>query len=219
VCDEAPLAFVRWVVPALRAGQDGLEVMLDLMVSEVLRDSPFTTFARSTLGGVVLVIAAVAALVVLVAWVSRPRHTDRRVAAAAAVCAPALLVLLNVILGKRGVWQSTLYTLPPVALVSTTVLFVAAVTVMMLLILSGYRAAASRGRRAALMYSLLLVVIVAALIVLVDTVALTEHYVAFGHGYTIWMDVVVGVVTLGLPVLVLELLQRRSPSDKGGSSG
>jgi hypothetical protein len=189
------------------------------MVSEVLTDSPFTTFARSTLGGVVLVVAAVAALVAVVAWVSPPRHKDRRVTAAAAVCTPVLLVILNVILGKLGVWQSTLYTLPPVALVSTTVLFAAAVTVVMLLILSGYRAAASRGRRAALIYSLLLVVIIAALIVLIDTVALTEHYVAFGHGYTIWMDVVVGVVTLGLPVLVFEQLQRRSPSDKSESSG
>jgi hypothetical protein len=41
----------------------------------------------------------------------------------------------------------------------------------------------------------------------------------FGQGYTIWMDVVVGVVTLGLPVLVFELLRRRSRSDKSGSSG
>ena len=105
------------------------------------------------------------------------------------------------------------------ALVSTTVLFAATVTVVMLLTLSGYRAAASRSRRAALIYSLLLVVIIAALIVLIDTVALTEHYVAFGHGYTIWMDVVVGVFTLGLPVLVFEQLQRRSPSDKSESSG
>ena len=38
------------------------------MVSEVLRDSPFTAFARSTLRGVVLVVAAVAALVAVVAW-------------------------------------------------------------------------------------------------------------------------------------------------------
>jgi hypothetical protein len=189
------------------------------MVSEVLTDSPFTTFARSTLGGVVLVVAAVAALVAVVSWVSRPRHPDRRVTAAAAVCAPVLLVVLNVILGRLCVWQSTLYTLPLAALVSTTVLFMAAVTVAMLWILSGYRAAASRGRPAALIYSLLLVVIIAALIVLVDTVAPTEHYVVFGHGYTIWMDVVVGVVTLGLPVLVFEQLQRRRPSDKSGSSG
>ena len=105
------------------------------MVSEVLTDSPFTTFARSTLGGVVLVVAAVAALVAVVSWVSRSRHPDRRVAAAAAVCAPVLLVVLNVILGKLCVWQSTLYTLPPVTLVSTTVLFMAAVTVAMLSIL------------------------------------------------------------------------------------
>jgi len=179
------------------------------MMSEVLRDSPFTTFARSTLGGVVLVLLAIAALVVVLAWVGRPSNRDRRVAAAAAVCAPALIVLLNVILGTLGVWRSTLYSLPPLVLVSTALLFLAVATVVMLLILYGYRAATARGRRAALVYTLLLVVIEAAFIVLADTVALNKHYLGFGYGYTIWMDVVVGVLTLCLPLLVFELLQRR----------
>jgi hypothetical protein len=131
------------------------------------------------------------------------------VAAAAAICAPALIVLLNVILGTLGVWRSTLYSLPPLALASTALLFLAVVTVVMLLILYGYRAATARGRRAALIYTLLLVVIEAAFIVLADTVALNKHYLGFGHGYAIWMDVVVGVLTLCLPLLVFELLQRR----------
>jgi hypothetical protein len=107
-------------------------------------------------------------------------------------------------------WErSTLYTLPPLVLVSTTVLFLAVLTGVMLLILSGYRRLAAHSRRAPLIYILVLLVIFAALIVLGDTVALAHHYLAFGHGYTIWMDVVMGLLTLGLPVLAFELLQRR----------
>ena len=178
-------------------------------MSEVLTDSPITAFARTTFGGVVLAVAAVIALGAVLGWLSQARHRERRVAAAAAVCAPAFIVLLNVILGGLGVWRSTLYTLPPLVLVSTTVLFLAVLTGVMLLILSGYRRLAAHSRRAPLIYILVLLMIVAALIVLGDTVALAHHYLAFGHGYTIWMDVVVGLLTLGLPVLAFELLQRR----------
>jgi hypothetical protein len=181
-------------------------------MSEVLTDSPFTVFARSTLGGAVLLASAVVTSVAVLAWVSRTHKKDRRQAATAAVSFPTSIILLNVVLGRLGVWQSTLYTLPPLALISTTVLFSAVGTALMILILLGYRRLATHSRRAPLIYGLLLVVVVAPLIELADSVALAEHYLAFGHGYTIWMDATVGLMTLALPVLVFELLQRRGPS-------
>jgi hypothetical protein len=176
----------------------------------VLTDSPFTAFARSTFGAVLLILIAVAAIVAVLAWVSRPHHQDRRLAATAAVSAPASAVLLNVILGKLGLWQSTLYTLPPAALVSTAALLLAVGTVLALLVLNGYQWLASRSRRAPLIYGLLLLVVLAPLIMLADAYALSEHYLAFGHGYTIWMDAVVGVIILALPVLAFQLLKRRN---------
>jgi MFS family permease len=179
---------------------------------EVLTDSPFTAFARTTLGGAVLVAAAVAALLAVLAWVSRPHHRDRRQAAAAAVSFPASIIVLNVILGTRGVWQSTLYTLPALAMVSTGVLFLAVGIALMMLILSGYRWLAARSQPAPFIYGLLLLVVFAPLIMLADTIALSEHYLAFGYGYTIWMDIAVGLMTLALPVLIFELLQRRGSS-------
>ncbi|TMF66358.1 MAG: hypothetical protein E6I20_04270 [Chloroflexi bacterium] len=78
----------------------------------------------------------------------------------------------------------------------------------MLLVLSGYRWLARRSRRAPLLYSLLLVVL-APLIVGGDTLALSQRYLAFGDGYTIWMDVVVGAAIFALPVLAFELLRSR----------
>jgi hypothetical protein len=180
-------------------------------MSEVLTDSPFTVFARSTLGGAVLLACAVVTSVAVLAWVGRTRKEDRR-RAAAAVSFPTSIILLNVVLGRLGVWQSTLYTLPPLALVSTTVLFSAVGTALMILILLGYRQLATHSRRAPLIYGLLLLVVFAPLIVLADSIALAEHYLAFGHGYSIWMDAAVGLMTLALPVLVFELLQRRVPS-------
>jgi hypothetical protein len=175
----------------------------------VLTDSPFTAFARSMVGGAVLLAGAVAALLAVLAWVSRS-HKDRRRAATAAVSFPASIILLNVVLGRLGVWQSTLYTLPPLTLVSTAVLFLAVGTALMILILSGYRRLAARSRRAPLIYGLLLVLVFAPPIMLADSIALTKHYLAFGQGYTIWMDTAVGLMTLALPVLVFELLQRHS---------
>jgi hypothetical protein len=179
---------------------------------EVLTDSPFTVFARSTLGGAVLLAGAVVTSVAVVAWVSRAQKKDRRRAATAAVSFPASIILLNVVLGRLGVWQSTLYTLPPLALVSTMVLFLAVGTVLMILLLLGYRQLAAHSRHAPLVYGWLLLVVFAPLIVLADSIALAEQYLAFGHGYTIWMDTAVGLMTLALPVLVFELLQRRGPS-------
>ena len=188
----------------------------------MLTDSPFTAFARSTLGGAVLVAVAVAVLLAVLAWVSRPHHRDRRRAAVAAVSFPALIILLNVILGGLGVWQSTLYSLPPLAMVSTAVLFLAVGIALMILILSGYRWLSARSRRAPFIYGLLLLVVFAPLIMLADTAALTEHYLAFGHGYTIWMDIALAMITFVLPVLIFELLQRRgsstTPSRSSGPS-
>jgi hypothetical protein len=76
----------------------------------------------------------------------------------------------------------------------------------MILILWGYRQPAAHSRHAPLIYGLLLLVVFAPLIVLADSIALAEHYLAFGHGYTMWMDTAVGLMTLALPVLVFELL-------------
>jgi hypothetical protein len=81
-----------------------------------------------------------------------------------------------------------------------------------MLILSGYRWLAARSQPASFIYGLLLLVVFAPLIMLADTIALTEHYLAFGYGYTIWMDIAVGLMTLALPALIFELLQRRGSS-------
>ncbi|TMG38687.1 MAG: hypothetical protein E6H88_03835 [Chloroflexi bacterium] len=137
-------------------------------------------------------------------WASRPGETERRLAAAASVIGAAFAVVLNLIFARLGVWLSTVYTLPPPVLASMLVLG----TALMLLVLAGYRWLARRSRRAPLLNSLLLVVL-APLIVGGDTLALSQRYLAFGDGYTIWMDVVVGAAIFALPVLAFELLRSR----------
>jgi energy-converting hydrogenase Eha subunit A len=66
----------------------------------VLTDSPFTVFARSTLGGAVLLASAVVTSAAMLAWVSRTHKKDRRQAATAAVSFPTSIILLNVVLGR-----------------------------------------------------------------------------------------------------------------------
>jgi hypothetical protein len=51
--------------------------------------------------------------------------------------------------------------------------------------------------------------VVAPLIVIADSLALESGYLAFGPGYTVWMDVLVGVILLALPVFLYEALRRR----------
>lgn len=173
----------------------------------MLVDTPFTAFARSTLGAAIVGGAGVTALVAVLAWFTRPHQRARRVAAAAAMVGPAFAVVLNVILGGLGVWQSTLYTLPQPVLAATGALALALGTFVMLL--SGYRWLARRSKHTPLIYSLLLLVVLAPLIGVADTFALSRRYIAFGHGYTIWMDAVVGMTIFALPVLAFELLRRR----------
>lgn len=144
----------------------------------MLVDSPFTAFARTTLGAAFVSATALAALVALLAWASRPGHTDRRLAVVASVIGAAVAAALNVILGGLGVWQSTVYTLPAPVLASALGLG----TVGLLLFLTGYRWLARRSRRALLIYGLSLFVVIAPLIVVGDTFALSQGYLAVGDG-------------------------------------
>jgi hypothetical protein len=101
----------------------------------MLVDSPFTAFARSTFGALLVCSAAVTALVAMLVWVRRSQRRDRRLAAAASLIGASFAIALNVILGGLGVWQSTLYTLPLSVLASMLPLL----TLLVLLVLSGYR--------------------------------------------------------------------------------
>ena len=42
-----------------------------------------------------------------------------------------------------------------------------------------------------------------------DSLAIESGYLAFGAGYTVWLDAVVGVALLSLPVLLYEAQRRR----------
>jgi hypothetical protein len=57
-------------------------------------------------------------------------------------------------------------------------------------------------------------------IVIADSLAMESGYLALGAGYTVWMDALVGVALLSLPVLVYEALRRRQErnlrSPRGG---
>lgn len=178
----------------------------------MLVDSPFTAFARTAVGGTFVAAAAIVMMVALLLWIRRPNQGNRRLVALQAATGPAFAVALNIILGGLGVWQSTLYTLPRPVLAAAALAALAGGTFAMLLLLSGYRWLARRTQHAPLLYGLALLVLFAPLIVLADTIALSERYIGFGHGFTIWMDTALGVIILALPILAFELLRRRHSS-------
>src|SRR2546428_13231023 len=112
--------------PRLRSIRSGIDMLVD---------SPVTAFARGTFGGVLLGAAAVAVLMAVLVWASRPGETERRLAAAASVIGAAFAVVLNLIFALLGVWQSTFFKLPPTVLASMFVL----ATALILLVLSCFR--------------------------------------------------------------------------------
>jgi hypothetical protein len=77
------------------------------------------------------------------------------------------------------------------------------------LLLMGYRWLVRHTRYPALVYGAVLLFVAAPLLVIGDSLAIESGYLAFGAGYTVWLDAVVGVALLSLPVLLYEAQRRR----------
>ena len=170
-----------------------------------MNDCQAIEFLHSPLGGAAVLVGAVLACAGLLVWARRPgagRSTVVLAAGAVGVCVGAL----NLVLGAAGVWQSCSYRAPLIVLAA---LYLLLPIVFFALLLMGYRWLVGHTRHPALVYGAVLLVVVAPLIVIADGLALECGYLAFGAGYTVWMDALVGVVLLSLPVLLYEALRRR----------
>lgn len=154
-------------------------------------------FLSTPLGASAVVMAALLACGGFVFWARRPGHPDRGPVVVAAATLGVVTGVLNLVLGTTGVWQSCSYRLPLLVVASYYLLLP------MLggaLVLAGYRWLTRHVRRAELLYGAFLLVVVAPLIAIGDKVALDNAILAMGGGYTVWMDAVLGVALLWLPV-------------------
>ena len=166
-------------------------------------DSPFTQFVRTPLGGALVIAASVAVTAATLIWVSRRGHADRWSRVVAGGIGAIFVALLNAILGGAGIWHATAYTLPPAVLGS----FLLIIAVLLTWMVVFYRWL--RRRPHARVVSAVLLAVVAILTVLGDESGLARGYIAFGHGYTVWMDALVAIAIFIVTVLTYEQVKPR----------
>jgi len=166
----------------------------------VVVDSPFTEFVRTPLGSSLVVGAAAVAVLGTIFW-ARQRGERWNVVAGGSVGASEV-ILLNLVLGIAGIWRSTDYSLPALVLGSDVLL----VAVLLAWVVAFYRWV-WRWLPARIIAAPLLLAI-ALLTIAGDESALARHYIAFGDGYTAWMDGLVAVTIFVVPVLAYELIRR-----------
>ena len=169
----------------------------------VVVDSPFTEFARTTLGSGLVIGASVVVFAGTLFWAGQRGRTDRWRLVVAGGIGTTFIALLNVVLGSAGMWRSTDYTLS-VAVLGSFLLFT---TAMLTWTVVFYRWLWRR--RSGRIVSALLLGLVAVLTAVGDEFALARGYIAFGGGYAVWMDAVVAVAIFIVSVLAYELPRRR----------
>jgi hypothetical protein len=171
-----------------------------------VNDCQAIEFLHSPLGGAAVVVGAVLACAGLLFWARRPGGAGRSTVVLSASALGVCVAGLNLVLGAAGVWQSCSYGVPLIVLAAMYVLLP---IVFFALLLMGYRWLVGHTRYPALVYGAVLLVAVAPLIVIADSLAIESGYLAFGAGYAVWMDALVGVALLSLPVFLYEALRRR----------
>jgi hypothetical protein len=169
----------------------------------VVVETPFTEFARTPLGTGLVIGVSVVFLSGTLFWAGQRARRDRWPLVVAGGMGATFIVLLNVGLGSAGIWRSTEYTLPVAVLVSFFLLITALLTWTVVLYRWLWR------RRGGPIVFAVLLGLVAVLTAVGDEFALARGYIAFGRGYTVWMDAVVAVVIFIVTVLAYELGRRR----------
>ena len=169
-------------------------------------DSPVAEFARTLYGAALIVSISTGFFGATLFWARRPGHRDRGAVLIAGVVGAVLTAGLNLVFGSMGVWRSTEYTLPVAVLGSFLVLIASALA----WVVAFYRWLSRR--RDGRIVAVALLGGIAALVLVVDQFALSQGYIAFGGGYTGWMDALVAVAVFLAPVGVDNLLSRQRPS-------
>ena len=163
-------------------------------------------------GGAVLALAGAAAYLGLVVWARRPGHPERWPVLVAASGMGLVVAGANALAATRGWWGSPTYALPLPVLAGLYGLWPA---LLVALVLAGYRWLLAHARRPRLAYGLLVLALFAPFVLLADRWALGAGRLAFGGGYALWHDVLLGQLLLWLLVLFYEAARRRWPAPAG----
>lgn len=172
---------------------------------------------QQPLADALVALLALGTVASLVLWGRSLAAADRNVLVTAILVPAGLVTLANVLAPALGWWGGAYFAVPlhaRLALAVVTGLSVAGGFALLLLL---YRWVAARQRWLALLVWLLLLLASIPGILRADQIALRDGLIAFGNGYTLWADVAVGEVFLGLPLLLYEVLRHRGPVSAGPS--
>lgn len=164
---------------------------------------------QSPLGGLIIAAAGFTLLALILVWGLSPGHKDRRAHLFAALVSGGVVFALNMVARASGVWQWYGYQLP--LAVQLGMLF-ALPAALFAAVLAGYRRLAARPRRPTLAYALIGLLLLVPVTVGGDLLSMSRGTLAFGRGYTIWHDIIVGQVLFWLPVLLYSLFRRIRPT-------
>jgi hypothetical protein len=139
-------------------------------------------------------------------WGRQGMWAERRAVLVAATGTGLVVAGANALAAARGWWGSPTYALPLPVLAGLYGLWPA---LLVALVLAGYRWLLAHARRPRLAYGVLLLALFAPFVLLADRWALGAGRLAFGGGYALWHDVLLGQALLWLPVLLYEAARRR----------
>jgi hypothetical protein len=181
----------------------------------------FHRLLQNPLADVLVVLVALATSAALLLWAWQPGHRDREAYVLAITGAALLVVSANVVAPAIGWWGGTYLEKAPLLVLA--VLTGVGVMGGFALLLMGYRWLANRSPKLALLVSgLIMLVLLPPAVILGDQFALSSGVLAFGGGYTIWHDLVVGEGFFLALILLYEVLRRRlgvpqAPRAEGGT--
>jgi len=167
----------------------------------------FHRLLQNPLADVLVVLLALATCAALLLWAWQPGHRDRRAYVLAIIGAALLVVSANVAAPAIGWWGGTYLEKAPLLILA----LLTGMGVMggFALLLMGYLWLAHRSPKLALLVSgLILLVLFPPAVILGDQFALRSGVLAFGGGYTIWHDLLVGEGFFLALILLYEILRR-----------
>jgi len=151
-----------------------------------------------------MVIVALAAFGLVVAWAWRPARPNRIAAVYAAGVTSLLVLAVTVIAAIAGWWQGAYFALPLLVLAAIHLPFsIATYTVW----LGVYRWLAGHMRHAFALYTVIVLVFIP-VVLLVDPWQMQRGQFSMGNGYTIWADAALGQLVMWSPVVAYEGIRR-----------
>jgi hypothetical protein len=159
----------------------------------------------------IVAVLALGTVVSLAQWARQPGYPERRAFVLAIICMGGLAVIVNVLAPALGWWGGPVFEGPLLPLALLTGL--RAMLLLALLLLLYRWLAARRLWLAWLIYLLILLAVMPATVV-GDEILLRSGVLAFGGGYTVWHDALLGAVGVALLLMLYEFFRGhwRSPT-------